>query len=63
MHADRAILIMQYLSIPQSDLETEHTVMTVRTSRSFLWYAMNKLMYVMQSWISGTWMVILVIVL
>ena len=47
MHADRANLIMQYLSIRWSDLETKHTIATVRISKSFLWYAMNKLMRVM----------------
>ena len=36
MHADRANLIMRYLSIRWSDLETEHTAATVRISRSFL---------------------------
>jgi len=40
MHADRANLIMWYLSIRRSNLEIRHTVATVRTSRSFLWYAM-----------------------
>ena len=48
MHADRANLIMQYLSIRRSDMEIEHTVTTVRISRSFLCYAMNELMHVMQ---------------
>ena len=47
MHADHANLIMWYLSIRWSNLETEHTIMTVRISRSFLWYAMKKLMHVM----------------
>ena len=36
MHADRANLIMRYLSIRQSDLETGHTATTIRISRSFL---------------------------
>jgi len=63
MHADRANLTMQYLSIQWSDLETGHTIVTVSTSRSFLWYAMNKLRHVMQSWILGTWKVILIIFL
>ena len=48
MHVDRANLIMQYLSIWWSDLETGHTIATIRTARSFLWYAMNELMHVMQ---------------
>ena len=48
MQVDHANLIMQYLSIQWSDLETGHTVATVRTSKSFLWYAMNDLMHVMQ---------------
>ena len=47
MHADRADLIIRYLSIWWSDLETKHTIATVRISRSFLWYAMNELMHVM----------------
>ena len=47
MHADRANLIMRYLSIRWFNLQTEHTVATVRISTSFLWYAMNKLMHVM----------------
>ena len=53
MHVDRTNLIMWYLLIRWSDLETKHTTMTVRTSRSFLWYAMNVLMHVMQSWFLG----------
>jgi len=40
MHADRTNLIMQYLSTRLSDLEIGHIIMTVRPSRSFLWYAM-----------------------
>ena len=36
MRADCANLIMRYLSIRWSDLETGHTVVTVRISRSFL---------------------------
>ena len=48
MHAYRENLIMWYLSIQQSDLEIEHTVMTAITSRSLLWYVMNELMHVMQ---------------
>ena len=46
MHANRANLIMRYLLIRWSDLETEHTIATIRISRSFLWYAMNELMHV-----------------
>ena len=57
MYADRANLIMRYLSIRRFDLETKHTVATIRTSRSFLWYAMNELIHVMQSWILGIWLV------
>ena len=49
MYVDNANLIMQYLSIQRSDLEIGHTVTTVKISRSFLLYAMNELMYVMQS--------------
>ena len=41
-------LIMRYLSIRWSNLETGHTIITVRISRSFLWYAMNELIHVMQ---------------
>jgi len=40
MQANHANLIMWYFSIRRSDLETGHTVATVRISRSFLWYAM-----------------------
>ena len=49
IHADRANLIMRYLSIRWSDLETEYTIATVRISRSFLWYAMNELKHVMKN--------------
>ena len=49
MHADHANLIMWYLSIRWSNLETEHTIVTARISRSFLWYATNELMHVMQN--------------
>ena len=59
MHVDRANLIVWYLSIWWSDLETGHTIAIIRTWRSFLWYAMNELMYVMQSWILGIWLVTL----
>ena len=48
MYVDYANLIMRYLSIRWSDLKTENTVMTIRISRSFLWYAMNELTHVMQ---------------
>ena len=48
MHVNRANLIMRYLSIQWSDLETGHTVVIVKIWRSFLWYAMNELMHVMQ---------------
>ena len=48
MHADHENLIMWDLSIRRSDLEIGHTVTIVRISRSFLWYAMNELMHVMQ---------------
>ena len=63
MHADYVNLIMRYLSIRWFDLEIGHTVATIRISRSFLWYGMNELMHVMQSWFLGTWIVILVIFL
>ena len=53
MHADHANLIMWYLSIRRSDLETEHTVVTIRILRSFLWHAMNELIHVMKSWFFG----------
>ena len=39
---------MWYLSIWWSDLKTGNTVATIRISRSFLWYAINELMNVMQ---------------
>ena len=59
MHTDRANLIIRYLSIRQFDLETRHTVVNVRILRSFLWYAMNKLMHVMQSWgILQSWYIV-----
>ena len=48
MHADRANLIMQYLSIQWSDLKTGNIVAIVRISRSFLCNEMNELMHVMQ---------------
>ena len=57
MHVDHANLIMRYLSIWRFDLETGHTIANVRTLRSFLWYEMNELMHVMQSWILGIWLV------
>ena len=44
---------MQYLSIQLFDLETGHTVVTVRISRLFLWYAMNELIPVMQEQIDA----------
>ena len=50
MHANRANLIMRYILIQRSDLKTRHTIVIVRISRLFLWYAMNELMHVMQSW-------------
>ena len=53
MHADRANLIMRYLSIRWFDLKTENTVATIRISRSFLWYEMNELMHVMQDQIDA----------
>ena len=53
MQVDCANLIMQYLSIRQSDLEIEHTIMTVRISRSFSWYEINELMHVMQKQIDA----------
>ena len=48
MHVDRANLIIRYLSIRWSDLKIRNIFATVRISRSFLWYAINKLMDVMQ---------------
>jgi len=36
MHIDRANLIMRYLSIRWSDMETGNTIATVRITRSFL---------------------------
>ena len=48
MHADHAHLIIWYFSIQWSDLETRNTVATVWISRSFLWYAMNDMMHVIQ---------------
>ena len=48
MHADRANLIMRYLSIQWSNLKTGNTVATVRISRSFLCYVMNDMMHVIQ---------------
>ena len=35
IHADHANLIMRYLSIQWSNLETKHTIVTIRISRSF----------------------------
>ena len=48
IHVNRANLIMRFLSIQWSDLETGNTVAIVSISISFLWYAMNELMHVMQ---------------
>ena len=53
MYVDCANLIVRYLSIWRSDLETGHIVVIVRISRSFSRYAMNKLMHVMQLWFLG----------
>ena len=53
MHVDHENLISWYLSIRRFNLKTGHTIATIRISRSFLWYAMNELMYVMQSWFLG----------
>ena len=53
MHADHANLIMWYLLIRRYDLETEHTIVTIRILRSFLWHAMNELIHVMKSWFFG----------
>ena len=52
-NANRVNLIMRYLSIQWSDLEIKHTVAIVRFSRSFLWYAMNKLIHVMSEQIDA----------
>jgi len=48
MHTNRVNLIMRYLSIWWFNLEIKHAIATIRTSRSFLWYAMNKLTHVMK---------------
>ena len=53
MHVDNANLIMWYLSIWWFDLETGNTVVAIRISRSFLWYAMNELMHTMQEQIDA----------
>ena len=53
MHVDHANLIMRYLSIWWFDLETGNTVAIVRTSISFLCYAMNELMHIMQEQIDA----------
>ena len=53
MHMDRVNLIIQYLLIRWFDLETKNTVVTIRISRSFLWYAMNELMHTMQEQIDA----------
>ena len=53
MHVNCANSIMRYLLIWWSDLETGNTIVTVRTSRSFLWYVMNELMHVMQEQIDA----------
>ena len=59
MHTNRANLIIQYLLIRRFDLETRHIAVNVRILRSFLWYAMNKLMHVMQSWgILQSWYIV-----
>ena len=61
MHANHENLIMWYLSIRQSNFGIGYTVAIVKISRSFLWYAINELMHVIQLWFLGIWMVILVI--
>ena len=48
MHADLENLILWYLSIRQSDSGIRHTVVIIKILKSFLWYAMNELMHVMQ---------------
>ena len=53
MHADRANLIMRYLSIRWSDSESGNSVATVRITRSFLWYAMNELKHTIQEQIDA----------
>ena len=50
MHANCENFISWYLSIQWSDLRIGYTITTVRISRIILWYAMNKLMHVMQLW-------------
>jgi len=62
MHANCENLIIQYLSIRQSDSRIGHTVVIIRISRSFLWYAINDLIHVIQLLFLDIWMVILVIV-
>ena len=54
MHVEHGNLIMRYLLIQWSNLETRNTVVTIRTSRSFLWYAMNELMHVIQRQIDAS---------
>ena len=49
MHADRANLIMRYLSIQRSDLEIGTPSQSLESEDHFLRYAMNELMHVMQS--------------
>ena len=53
MHADRANLIMRYLSIRWSDSESGNSVATVKILRSFLWYAMNELIHTIQEQIDA----------
>ena len=48
IHVNRGNLIMRFLSIQWFDLETGNTIAIVSISISFLWYAMNELMHVMQ---------------
>ena len=55
MHVDRENLIFWYLLIWRSDLGIGHTLVIVRISRLFLWYAMDDLMHVMQLWFLGIW--------
>ena len=53
MHVNLANLIMRYLLIRWFDLKTENTIATVGISRSFLLYAMNELVHVMQEQIDA----------
>ena len=55
MHVDGEHLILWYLSIRRSNLGIRHIVTIVKVSRSFSWYAVNDLMYLIQLWFLGIW--------